>query len=368
MKRFIGFVIKEFYHIIRDKRTLLILIGMPIAQILIFGYVVTNEIRDAKIAILDNSKDEVTLAITNKLLGSGYFILDSYLESENEIEDKFQEGNIREVVIFDKDFSASLEREKSAAVQIIADASDVNTASLISSYTNAIIADYSAEYFKDYKMPYEIKTNVTMLYNKELKGAYMFVPGTMALILMLISALMTSVSIAREKEMGTMEVLLVSPLKPLPIILGKVVPYVGMAFLNAITIILMGYFVFDVPVEGSAILLMLESILFITQSLVLGIFISTMSNRQQTAMFISLFGLLMPTMLLSGFIFPVQNMPYLLQLLSNVIPAKWFIIIIKDIMLKGNGIMFVWQETLILLGMTLFFIALSIRKFKIRLD
>ena len=193
-----------------------------------------------------------------------------------------------------------------------------------------------------------------------------FVPGTMALILMLVSAMMTSISIAREKEIGTMEVLLVSPLNPLQIVVGKVIPYVVFAFINAVTIILLGYFVFGMPLKGSILLLLAESFLFISMALSLGILISTMAKSQQVAMFISVFALMLPTLLLSGFIFPVENMPAILQWISYAMPPKYFIIIIKNIMLKGTGFMYVWKETLVLVGMMLFFIALSVKKFKIR--
>jgi ABC-2 type transport system permease protein len=190
----------------------------------------------------------------------------------------------------------------------------------------------------------------------------------MALILMLVSAIMTSISIAREKELGTMEVLLVSPLKPFIIILGKVTPYVVLSFINTITIILLGYFVFGVPVKGSILLLIGECMLFILMALSLGILISTISKTQETAMFVSMFALLLPTILLSGFIFPIKNMPDILQWLSYIVPPRYFITIIKNIMLKGTGILFVWKETLILFGMMSFFILLSVRKFKIRLE
>jgi ABC-2 type transport system permease protein len=207
-----------------------------------------------------------------------------------------------------------------------------------------------------------------MLYNKELKGVYMFVPGTMALILMLVSAMMTSISIAREKEMGTMEVLLVSPLKPLPIVIGKVIPYMVLSFINAIVIIALSYFVFEMPIRGNLFFLLAETLLFIFMALSLGILISTVSNSQMVAMFISMFALMLPTMLLSGFIFPVENMPKVLQGISAIMPAKYFITIIKNIMIKGSGIFVVWKETLILVGMTVFFLVMSVKKFKVRLE
>jgi ABC-2 type transport system permease protein len=368
MNQFIGFVKKEFYHIFRDVRTMLVLFGIPIVQLLIFGYVVNNEIKDIRIAILDKSKDDVTQHLSNKILSSGYFILDENLQSDNEIEAIFRKGNVREVIIFEPDFAKNLEKNKIAHVQIIADASDANTANLIVNYTSAIINNYLKEVNINPAMGMQIIPEVRMVFNEEMKSVYMFVPGTMAMILMLISAMMTSISIAREKELGTMEVLLVSPLNPAQIVIGKVIPYVALSFINAVMIIILGYFVFGMPVKGSLALLLAESFLFISLALSLGIFISTVAKTQQVAMFISLFALMLPTLLLSGFIFPTENMPIVLQWISNIMPPKYFIIIIKNIMLKGAGFMYVWKETLILFLMMIVFIALSVKKFKIRLE
>ncbi|MCD4682169.1 MAG: ABC transporter permease [Bacteroidales bacterium] len=368
MKQFLGFVKKEFFHIFRDIQTMLVLFGIPIAQLLIFGYAVTNEIKDIKIAIYDQSKDDVTLQISNKIISSGYFILEKNLDHISNIEDIFKKGDVKEVIVFEPDFAKKLQREGIANVQLIADASDANTANLIVNYTSRILMDYIQKENQLVGQPLQIDTEVRMVFNEGLKSVYMFVPGTMALILMLVSAMMTSISIAREKEMGTMEILLVSPLKPAQIIIGKVIPYVTLAFVNAITIILIGYFVFGMPLKGSIWLLLLESFLFISMALSLGIFISTMARSQQVAMFISIFALMLPTLLLSGFIFPIENMPVLLQWISHLMPPKYFIIIVKNIMLKGTGFMYIWKETLILTGMMLFFIALSVKKFKIRLE
>jgi ABC-2 type transport system permease protein len=367
MKRFWGFVIKELNHILRDPRTLLILFGMPAVMLLIFGYVVTNELKDIRIAILDQSKDHYTREITNKLLSSGYFIFDGYLNSHDELEDKFREGNVKEIIIFGQDFAESLERENTADIQLIADASDANTANLVVNYSTAIIMEY-LQMMNSAGLPLKILPEARMMYNQSMQGVFMFVPGTMALILMLVSTLMTSISIAREKELGTMETLLVSPLKPLQIVLGKVTPYLALSFFNAVAILIIGYFVFGLPVRGNLALLLVECLLFIGVALSLGVFISTRTGTQQMAMFASLLGLLLPTMLLSGFIFPIENMPEILQWLSAIVPAKYFIVILKNIMLKGTGMVFIWKETLVLIGMMVFLIILSVRKFKIRLE
>jgi ABC-2 type transport system permease protein len=368
MKHFKGFVIKEFYHIFRDKRTLAILFIMPVIQMLLFGYVVTNEIKDAKIAVLDRSQDMVTRKITDKLGSSGYFIITKVLTNENQIGESFRNGSVKEVVVFEPGFAEKLQRENKASVHLIADASDANTANLIVNYTSAIINDYMAKENATVKVPMQIVTETRMLYNEELKGVYMFVPGTMTLILVLICAMLTSVSIVREKELGTMEILLVSPLKPLQIIIGKVIPYAALSFVNVITILLLSNFVFGLPIQGSIIFLLCESMLFIMLSLSLGIFISTSTNSQQTAMMMSLMGLMLPTIILSGFIYPVENMPWILQWICHINPSTYFIIIIKNIMLKGLGFMSVWKETAVLCGMIVFFITMSVRKFKIRLE
>ncbi len=339
---------------------------MPIAQIMIFGYVVTNEIKDIPIAILDHSKDQATREISNKLISSGYFKLVMNLTSLKEVEPAMKKGNVKEVIVFEPDFRKKMESGLPGSVQIIADASDPNTANLIVNYTFGIMQDYMAQYQQG--KPNTIVPEVRMIYNEGLKGVYMFVPGTMALILMLISAMMTSISISREKELGTMEVLMVSPIKPFQIVVGKVIPYIGLSFINAVVIIVLGFFVFGLPVKGSLIILLLESLLFISLALSLGILISTVSNSQMVAMFISLLGLMLPTILLSGFIYPIENMPVVLQWISNLMPPKWFIIVVKNIMIKGEGWQFIWKETLIMMGMTAFFLLVAIRKFKIRLE
>jgi ABC-2 type transport system permease protein len=363
-----GFIIKEFYHIFRDVRTMVILFGMPVVQVLIFGFAISTEIKDAKIAILDHSKDHVSLELGNKILSSDYFILNDYLDSEEQIEGVFRAGKVKEVIVFGPHFARQMEKDQNASVHIITDASDPNTANLLLNYTTGIIRNYMLDKMEGQRLPVEITTEYKMLFNPGLKSVFMFVPGTITILLMLVSAMMTSISIAREKEIGTMEVLLVSPLKPVQIIVGKVIPYVVLSFVNAITILLLAFIVFDMPIHGSLILLLAQSLLFIVMALSLGIFISTVARNQQTAMMISLMALMLPTILLSGFIYPIENMPEILQWICNAMPTKWFIIIVKDIMLKGVGMAHIWQETIIIIGMTLLFIGLSVRKFKIRLE
>jgi len=368
MKQFTGFIIKEFYHIFRDTRTIIILFGIPVVQLLLFGYVITNEIKDVKIAIYDQSKDVVTSKIIQKILSSDYFILEKNINSIKEIDKSFKSGTIKEVIVFEPDFAKKLDKNGIANVQVIADASEPNTANIIVNYTSAIVNDYLRDYNSVNKTNFQIIPEVRMLYNPGLKGVFLFVPGIMAMLLMLISALMTSISITREKELGTMEVLLVSPLKPFQIIIGKVMPYILLSFINSVVIILMGIFIFGIPVHGNMILLLAECILYIITALSLGILISSITDSQQVAMMLSLVALMLPTILLSGFIFPIENMPLILQWLCQIMPPKWFITIIKNIMLKGSGFEFVWKETLVLVAMTSVFILISVKKFKRRLE
>jgi ABC-2 type transport system permease protein len=366
MRTFIAFVNKEFKHIFRDVRTLVILFGMPIVLVILFGFAITTEINNANIAVLDYSQDSYSQKLKNKISASGYFNIAETIQTTKQIDDAFKKGDVKLAIIIPQNFSENLINNKYSDIQVITDATDPNTANILVSYLQAVFKSFSDEQNITINGNLDIKTK--MMYNPENKSVYMFVPGVMTIILMLVSAMMTSISITREKELGTMEILLVSPLKPFQVIVGKVVPYIFLSIINAIIIVLLGIFVFQMPIQGSYVLLAAESVLFIITSLSLGILISTIANSQQTAMMISLMTLMLPTILLSGFIFPISSMPLPLQIISNIIPAKWFIIILKGIMLKGVGISYIWKSTLILVIMTLFFIGLSVKKYKIRLE
>jgi len=367
VKQFLIFVKKEWLHIWRDRRTLFILIWMPIVQIILYGFALTNEVKNANIAIFDQSNDVATRAISDEIAASRYFKLVKNVHSYRDIGATFRQGKIRMAVVFPQNFNQELSHTNHAQVQLIADASDPNTANTLTNYATSIINDYQQALNQNQQLPYTIKAQVRMLYNPELKGAYGFVPGVMALVLMLVCAMMTSIAIVREKEMGTMEVILVSPLQPFRIIIAKTVPYLFVSLLNIISILLLSVYVLDVPIRGSLTLLMAESTLFTITSLSVGILISNSAKTQQAAMFASMMSLFLPTLLFSGFLFPIENMPLPLQLLSNVVPSKWYYIIIKDIMIKGLGFTAVWKETLILVGMTAALLGISIRNFKIRL-
>jgi len=367
MKQFLIFVKKEWLHIWRDRRTLFILIWMPVVQIILFGFALTNEVKKSNIAIFDQSKDEATNTISDEIAANRYFNRVKNVYSYNEIGATFRQGKIRMAIVFPRGFRYDLLHSNHAQIQLIADASDPNTANTLTNYASAIINNYQQRLNQNEALPYAINTQVRMLYNPELKGAYNFVPGVMAMVLMLVCAMMTSIAIVKEKETGTMEVVLVSPLKPFRIVIAKTIPYLFVSLLNIVSILLLSVYALDVSIVGSLWLLMAESILFTITSLSIGILISNGAKTQQTAMFTSLIGLFLPTLLFSGFLFPIENMPVPLQIMSNIIPSKWYYIIVKDIMIKGLGFEAVWKETMILIGMTTALLGISIYKFKIRL-
>lgn len=375
MKPFIALVKKECLHVIRDRRTLLILVGMPVVQMLIFGFALSNEIKDCNIMIVDQAGDPASQQLIKEIDANPYFQLAKYSHLQPSIEPTLKKGDIQIALVIPAKFDQQLQSGSTANLQIITNATDPNTATSLRHYLQRIIHNFISSYITNNaaqavtntSTSYQINVHPKMLYNPQLKGAPNFVPGVMALVQMLICVLMTAVSIVKEKETGTMEVLLVSPFKPGRIILAKAVPYFILSLLNVLTILLLSVVVLDLPVKGSLLLLLLESMLFILSCLTIGIFISIKTHSQQTAMLISLMGMLLPTILFSGFMFPIENMPVALQWFSNIIPAKWYYIIVKDIMIKGLGIASVWQETLTLVVITAVFTIISLKSFKVRL-
>jgi len=367
MKQFLSFVRKEFYHILRDKRTLFILLMMPVVEIIIFGFALTNEVKNSKIAILDQSNDAATEQLITKISASKYFDLAAILHNPDEIDETFKRNDAKIVMVLPSSFGDDLKHFNTAQVQLIADATDPNTATTLINYASVIIKDYQQQLTDAKQVPYSINTQIRMLYNPQMKGAYSFVPGVMAMVLMLVCTLMTAITVVREKELGTMEVMLVSPIQPLKIVIAKAVPYLLLSGVNIGSILLLSSFVLHVPINGSLLLLVSEAMLFTITCLSFGLLISSLTDSQQVAMFVSLTGMFLPTIMLSGFMFPIENMPLPLRLLSNIVPARWFYQIVKSVMIKGLDITGVWKETLILSGMTVFLLSLAIKKFKIRL-
>jgi ABC-2 type transport system permease protein len=316
---------------------------------------------------MDQAKDAMSQQLISRIEASRYFEVERSVGNEEDIEKIFREGKIKMALMIPAGFNDDLLHQHKAGVRVIADASDPNTANTLTNYLSSIIMEQQAGLDESMQLPYRIIPQMRMLYNPQLKGVHNFVPGVMALVLMLVCVMMTAISIVKEKEIGTMEVLLVSPFKPLLVILAKAVPYLILSLVNVCTILLLSVFVLNLPVNGNLLLLFAESTLFIVTCLSIGLLISVRAESQQTAMLISLMGMMLPTILFSGFMFPIENMPKPLQVISNIVPSKWYYIIVKSIMIKGLGFQAIWKETLILFLTAVILTGISLKNFKIRL-
>ena len=367
MKQFLSFVKKEFYHIFRDIRTMLIIIGIPVLQIMIIGFAIRTELKNVKVAVYDPSHDISTERIINRIGASEYFDIDWVLKSPEEAEEVFKKGKIGLIIVFGNNFHEKLYHTGDATVQLIVDGTDPNQGSMVSAYVGSILADYQQELMQEQQIPFQIIPEIRMLYNPELRSAYNFVPGLMGMIFMLICAMMTSIAIVREKETGTMEVLLASPVKPIYIVVAKMVPYFLISWFIFIIILLMSVFILKVPITGSLIWLNVFSLVFIVVALSLGLMISTLVNKQIEAVLASGLGLMMPVMILSGFLFPIESIPVILQWISSVIPARWYVAGVRKLMIEGISMQYVLKELCVLIGMAAFILTVSLKKFKIRL-
>lgn len=370
MKEFIAFVKKEFRHIFRDKRTMLIVLVMPIIQIILFGFAISTEINNVRVDIVGDMSDPSVRRIAERIDNNKYLDRHEVLHSTDEIADRFRTGKADVAVCFEDNFDMELNKNGKAKIMIVGDGSDPNSAQMITNYVSGVIMDEQADIntmtLGENKLA-SMTPQTKFMYNPAMKSSYNFVPGVMGLILTLICSMMTAISIVREKETGTMEILLVSPVKPLWIILSKAIPYLVLSAFNFITILLLSYFVMEVPVNGNILLLSLVAMVFVLASLALGLLISVIASTQKTALLISGMGLMMPTMIFSGIIFPCESMPVVLQYFSDIIPAKWFIIMVKKIMIEGVGFSSMIKEFGILVLMTVLLLSTSIRLFKTRL-
>ena len=362
MKPFIVFVKKEFCHIFRDKRTMLILLVMPIVMIILFGFAITTEVRNSRVAVLDLSKDEVTTRMQEHIAHNRYFSIVADVRSEREIQQLFLEGKADIAVIFSQHFSTEAQHSGRASIQIFADGSEPNQAAVRTGYIQQILA--SSAVLKP--STYQIMPVTRMLYNPQSRSEYNFVPGVIGLILLLICAMMTSIAIVKEKEMGTMEVLLASPLPPIVIVVAKLVPYFVLSCTNLTTILLLSVFLLDIPIAGSLVGFIAVSLLYILVSLLLGLFISNCVNSQLGAMLLSLL-LIVPTVYLSGLAFPIESMPEALQRASSIVPARWYVEVARKLMIQGVEMKYVMHETAILGFMAVVLLVVSWRLFKVRL-
>lgn len=368
MKQLIAFIRKEFYHVFRDRRTLLILFGIPIAQIILFGQALSSEVKNIGIAVLDEANNTYSQEITHRLQASPYFKLKEPLLRYDQVEDQFKRGTIKAALIFPPDFGKDLYTSSGTSLQLITDGSDPNTAKTVQNYLSAMVASYQQELNPAVQLPYQITLENRMLYNEEQNGSMNFVPGVIALIFMIVSTALTSVAVVREKELGTMEILLVSPFNPLKILIAKAVPYLILSLINFTVILLLSVYMLDVPIRGNLLLLYAESTLFIIICLSLGLLISTSTSSQQTAMLIAMMGMMLPTAFFTGFMFPIENMPLVFQGIARVFPSSYYYAIVKKVMLKGLDFSYIWKETLILIAMAVVFLTLAMKKFKIRLQ
>lgn len=364
MSPFRSFVLKETRHILRDVRTLTVLLMLPVVMVLLFGYAIRTDVEDVRILVVDQASDARSAELIRDLRATPAFSVMAVQPTMADAEAQLRTGEVNAVVVVPTGFSRNFERG-SADVMVLTDGINANFSQSVSLQATAVINRWQGS-FSD-RNPL-IRTSSQMRFNPTLASENLFVPGLLAFVLTLISALMTAISIAREKETGTLELLLVSPLKPLQIVVGKVTPYLLLAFTNAITTLAVAWLAFRVPVAGSLGLLLAASLLYVLVALAIGVLISTKSPDQRVAMMATLLALLLPTLALSGFVFPISSMPLPLQVVTNVVPATWFIKIVRGIMLKGMGVDLLWREFLILGAMAAFLITASARNFSDRLD
>jgi ABC-2 type transport system permease protein len=363
-----AFVRKEVHHILRDRQTLAILLLMPLVQVLLFGYALRTDVRDLRVAVVDPTPDAMTLRLRGRLESTPRFRIVSASSHAGTLDRLFERREADVAIVLPTAFAEALARGDRTPVLLVTDASDPNSGTTMQTYVRAALADFESELTMAGVGPLRIQVASRMRYNPTLESANLFVPGLIALVLTLVSALMTAISLSREKEQGTLEVLLVSPLRPWQIIAGKVLPYLVLGFAITCLVLLAARLVFAVPMRGSVALLLGESVLFTIVSLSLGVLVAARTSSQRAAMLGALVGTLMPTALLSGMIFPIASMPGWLQPVTNVVPARWFIVIARGIMLKGSDLSHLWLETLVLGGMALLLLAAATHSFHARLD
>ncbi|MFZ1731026.1 MAG: ABC transporter permease [Bacteroidota bacterium] len=365
-RRLLAIIRKEFTHIFRDWRTLLIIILMPILMIVLYGYAITLDMKNIVFGVIDDARTPESRALVEGFSQNGFFKPLGKEVQRKDIEHLFMRRDALLVIVIPRNFSSDLQPGKGAKVQLIIDASDSNVGTFVSNYSEQVLQKFNRRLNGELPLLYEISPRI--LYNPDMNSTYFFVPGLVALILMLISALLTSIAITREKETGTLEQILVSPVRSREIILGKVFPYIFLGLFNAAIILISSRLLFDVPMRGSILLLGLFALIYVFVALSFGLVISTVAKTQLAAMFITIMATILPTIMLSGFIFPISSMPRMLQYVASVLPATYFLIIIRGIMLKGVGLVELWPQALILTGLGIVLIVNSIRRFSMRLD
>lgn len=359
MKEFWSFIIKETQHIMRDRRTMMILFGMPIILMLIFGFAISTDVRNVRTVVVMSQIDHQTQRMINALDESEYFKVLYKVQTPAEAEQLIRNQKADMGIVFSTDFAS-----KHGGVQLITDGTDPNMAQQYNNYASQIMG---TQLMNVMQKKASSAIALKMLYNPQMKSSYNFVPGIMGILLMLICAMMTSISIVREKERGTMEVLLVSPVRPFLIILAKAVPYLVLAFVVLLAILLMSRFVLFVPIAGSLWLILLVSTIYIFMALSLGLLISTIAKTQMAALLMSAVMLLMPCTMLSGMMFPIESMPHVLQWVAALIPPRYYISAMRKLLIMGVSFRYVLPEVITLLGMTTLFLMVALLKFNKRL-
>ncbi|MBO5716834.1 MAG: ABC transporter permease [Alistipes sp.] len=360
---FLSFVKKESLHILRDVRTMMIVLLIPVVLMILFGFAISTEVNNLNVAIVAPNRTEGVRQVVERLANNPYFTVVDY-DSSVDIDKVLRSGEADAVVVFDEDYEHLIAQRAEGidthpAIQFIFDASNTNIAQTGAVYLqNVVSTDHSRQEL----------LNLHLLYNPQMKSAYNFVPGIMGLIFILICAMMTSVSIVREKEMGTMEVLLVSPVRPIKIILAKMIPYFVISCINLATILLIAHYLLDVPMSGGLGGIVFISLIYLILALALGLLVSTLASSQVVALLISAMVMLLPMMMLSGMVFPLENLPTVLKPLPYIVPARWYIEAIRKMMIMGLPLSAVVKEVAILIFMTFVLMGVSLKKFKDKLE
>ena len=368
MNRYASFILKEFLHILRDVRSVLILIVMPVVLLLLFGYAVTTEVNNVRVAVLDMSRDELTRKACDRLAANPYVTLTECAADMRRINELLRRGEADVAVVFGAGFAADVVRQGVADVQLLVDGTEPNQATIRQQYVGQVLAAMRSELAAAGTAgPGLAVVPVTrMLYNPQQKSEYNFVPGVIGMILMLVCVMMSSIAIVREKETGTMELLLASPLSPACIVLSKLVPYFVISAFNVATVLLLSRCVLGVPMAGSLPAFLWVTLLYILVALTLGLLVSNLVRTQLAAMVLSVV-FIIPTVYLSGLAFPLESMPRVLQCVSAVVPARWFIDAARRLMIQGVGPGSVMQDVWVMCLMEAVLLAVSLKTFKIRI-
>lgn len=377
MKSIFTIARKEFMHIRRDPRTMAFIIVMPIMLLIIYGYGINYDVRDIRIAVVDHDKSEASREFIDSMTASGYFINNAYCGTSEELDRLIDYRIARVGVIIPPDFDSDLKSGKTASIQFIIDGSDGNTANIAYGYLTALTNGYNLKYLRqrvvstgyaEARITPSIEIKSRFWFNPELKSSNFIVPGVIAIIMMITGSVATALTLVVEKDRGTIEQLIVSPIRPYQIVIGKLVPYVVLSFIALLVVMMVAYFLFDLPVKGNLFQLLLLGAVYLICVLGIGIFVSTVANDMSTAMLLSMLISMLPSILLSGFVFPIRNMPAILQFISLFVPARYFLRIIRGIYLKGIGINLLWTETLFLIGFAVIVFGFAISRFRKRLD